>query len=190
MYCNSNVSQARDLVRSWRVFQCGIVEYLSSLVLIDRHTQYKDAITRLRAKGITLLSDPCFSDKSAELCYRVLQAEFEKRLAVRTGDLRREGEEPQSAETASNNRKGKDNRYLSFLSFAWENLLARSQVDVALAFVTADQNVERDFGDGLNDQGVTMYTVDIPWLKSGDDDSTTRNVPGRPKGENKTAKAQ
>ncbi|KAF3162230.1 hypothetical protein TWF225_009577 [Orbilia oligospora] len=59
--------------------------------------------------------------------------------------------------------------------FGWENILTRSWVDVALAceshhkslaiaFVTADQNVEKDFRDGFNDQMVAIYTISIPWL--------------------------
>ena len=36
-----------------------------------------------------------------------------------------------------------------------------------LAFVTADKKVQKDFGYGLKAQGVTMYTIDGPWMESG-----------------------
>ncbi|KAK6340078.1 hypothetical protein TWF730_001851 [Orbilia blumenaviensis] len=160
------------------VLQYGIVEYLSSPALIERHTKYEDTIIKLKAKGITLLSGPCLSKESAELCSRVLHAEFETRVVAHNRNLRKKGQEVVSASVAA--RKGK--------GFSWEKVLGRSRVDVALAceshinglaFVTGDKKVAGDFAHGLETQGIITYTVDITWLKLGMTTSPPEIASGR-----------
>ncbi|KAJ6261710.1 hypothetical protein Dda_2508 [Drechslerella dactyloides] len=149
------------------VCQMSILEHLCSPIVIQQQMQYKDVVAKLKAKGITLLSGPCLSGRSTQLSSKVLKAEFELRSAKRTAGLKRKGEEPGSAETAADPAKK---------GFPWEKMLGRSRVDVALAceghlkglaFLTADQNVEGDFGDGLDDQGLKVYTISREWLESG-----------------------
>ncbi|KAF3925445.1 hypothetical protein ABW21_db0203424 [Orbilia brochopaga] len=157
------------ILRTAKVGTCqmSILEYLSSPVVIENGIEYEDVIPILKAKGITLLNGPCLSGRSTKLSSKVLTAEFGLRSAKRTAGLKRKGQEAGSAEAAADPlQKG----------FSWKKMLGRSRLDVALAceghrkglaFVTADQKVEGDFGDALDDQDLKVYTISREWLELG-----------------------